>query len=155
MRSRRSRVIRRSVTKKRLRQLASSFVLVVAVLFIAASLWQIIAAVFGVAPVAHAAATPEEAACTAKLRTLEAALARASDVAAHEPDDAHARSAFEAAIAPEWNDEGAAEKTCSPTARSREAWAALLRLRRGYEGRSQKDARDVGPMRRDFETRLP
>ena len=144
------------MTKKRLRQLASSFVLVVALLFIAASTWQIIAAVFhlGFAPPARAA-TPEEAACTEKLRTLEAALERASDQAAHEPDDAHARSAFEAAIAPEWNDEPAAEKTCSATARSREAWAALLRLRRGLEGRSQKDARDVGPMRRDFETRLP
>ena len=142
------------MTKKRLRQLASSFVLVVAVLFIAASLWQIIAAVFGTAPPAKTA-TAEEAACTEKLRTLAAALERASDQAAHEPDDAHARSAFEAAIAPEWNDESAAEKTCSPTPRSREAWAALLRLRRGYEGRSQKDARDVGPLRRDFETRLP
>jgi len=142
------------VTKKRLRQLASSFVLVVAVLFITASMWQIIAAVFGTAPPAGKP-TAEEAACTEKLRTLEAALERASDKAAHEPDDAHARSAFEAAIAPEWNEESAAEKACSPTPRSREAWAALLRLRRGYEGRSQKDARDVGPMRRDFETRLP
>lgn len=154
MRSRRSRVIRKAVTKKRLRQLASSFVLVVAVFFIIASTWQIIVAVFGVSPPAGTA-TAEEAACTGKLRTLEAALVRASDKAAREPDDAHARSAFEAAIAPEWNDEAAAERTCSPTARSREAWAALLRLRRGYEGRSQKDARDVGPMRRDFETRLP
>jgi hypothetical protein len=143
-----------AVTKKRLRQLASLFVLVVAVLFIIISMSQIIAAVFGAAP-PRVAATPEESACTEKLRTLEAALSRASDRAAHEPDDAHARSVFEAAIAPEWDDEAAAEKTCSPTARSREAWAALLRLRRGYEGRSQKDARDVGPMRRDFETRLP
>ena len=144
------------MTKKRLRQLASGFVLVVAVAFIVASTWQIIAAVFGIGVVASTqAATPEEASCTAKLRTLASALERASDQAAHEPDDAHARSAFEAAIAPEWNDEVASEKLCSPTARSREAWAALLRLRRGYEGRSQKDARDVGPMRRDFETRLP
>ena len=154
MRSSRTRVIRRSVTKKRLRQLASGFVLVVAVPFVVASTWQLGVAVFGAAPPARAA-TPEEAACTDKLRTLEAALERASDRAAHEPDDAHARSAFEAAIAPEWNDEAAAEKACSPTDRSREAWAALLRLRRGLEGRSQKDARDVGPMRRDFETRLP
>ena len=154
MRSRQTRVIRMSVTKKRLRQLASGFVLVLAVPFIAASLWQLVSAVFGAAPPARAA-TPEEAACSAKLRTLEAALERASDKAAHEPDDAHARSAFEAAIAPEWNDESAAENTCSATGRSREAWAALLRLRRGFEGRSQKDARDVGPMRRDFETRLP
>jgi hypothetical protein len=142
------------VTKKRLKQLASGFMIAVAVPFIAASTWQIIVAVFGVAPTARAA-TAEEAACTEKLRTLEAALERASDKAAHEADDAHARNAFEAAIAPEWNDEAAAEKTCSPTPRTREAWAALLRLRRGLEGRSQKDARDVGPMRRDFETRLP
>ncbi len=142
------------MTKKRLRQLASSFVLVVAVLFTIASTWQIIVAVFGVGPPTRTA-TAEEAACTEKLRTLEAALVRASDKAAHEPDDAHARSVFETASAPEWNDAAAAERMCSPTARSREAWAALLRLRRGYEGRSQKDARDVGPMRRDFETRLP
>jgi hypothetical protein len=143
------------VTKKRLRQLASSFVLVVAVLFIVASTSQIIVAVFGMAPPVRGTATAEETTCTDKLRTLAAALERASDKAAHEPDDAHARSAFEAAIAPEWNDEAAAEQTCSRTSRTREAWAALLRLRRGYEGRSQKDARDVGPMRRDFETRLP
>jgi hypothetical protein len=142
------------VTKKRLRQLASGFVIALALPFIVLSTWQLTASTFGMAPAARAA-TGEEAACSNRLRTLEAALERASDKAAHEPDDAHARAMFESSIAPEWNDEAAVEKACDASARTREAWAALLRLRRGLEGRAQKDARDTGPMRRDFETRLP
>lgn len=142
------------MTKKRLRQLASGVVLAVAVPFIVWSTWQIVSAVYGVAPPARAS-TAEEATCTAKLRTLQAALERASDHASHEPDDAHAQAAFEAAIAPEWDEQGAAERACDTSPRGRDAWAALLRLRRGLEGRSKKDARDVGPLRRDLETRLP
>ncbi len=141
------------MTKKRLRQLASGVVLAVAVPFVAWSMWQIINVVFGVAPPARAS-TAEEAACTAKLRTLEAALERASDRAAHAPDDIHAQTTFDSAVSPEWDDQAAAERACD-TPRGHDAWAALLRLRRGLEGRSKKDARDVGPLRRDFETRLP
>jgi hypothetical protein len=142
------------MTKKRLRQLATGFMFALALPFVVLSTWQLVEATFS-GKVSARAATPEEAACTAKLKTLASALERASDTAAHEPDEDHAHRAFAAAILPEWNDEGAVETTCNTSPRSREAWAALLRLRRGLEGRSQKDARDVGPMRRDFETRLP
>jgi hypothetical protein len=143
-----------AMTKKRLRQLASGVVAAVAIPFIVWSTWQIIRVVYGGAP-PERMATAEEAACTAKLRTLQAALERASDRASREPDDAHAQAAFDAAVAPEWDEQAAAERTCDTTPRGRDAWAALLRLRRGLEGRSKKDARDIGPLRRDFETRLP
>ena len=142
------------MTKKRLRQLATGFMFALALPFIVLSTWQIIDTTFG-GKVTARAATPDEAACTAKLKTLASALERASDTAAHELDEDHAHRAFATAILPEWNDQAAAESACNSTERSREAWAALLRLRRGLEGRAQKDARDVGPMRRDFETRLP
>ncbi len=142
------------MTKKRLRQLSAIAMACVAVPFIVVSTWQIIEVVFGNAPPAKAA-TPEEAVCTDKLRTLAAALERASDRASHELDDARAEKAFAAAISPEWDDQASAERACDATPRGRDAWAALLRLRRGLESRSKKDARDVGPLRRDFETRLP
>ncbi len=142
------------MTKKRLRQLAAGFVMLLAVPFVIVSTWQIIDVVFGGAPPARKA-TADEVACADKLRTLASALERASDRASHEPDDAHAESAFEEAVSPEWDDQGSAEHACATTPRGRDAWAALLRLRRGLEGRSKKDARDVGPLRRDFETRLP
>jgi hypothetical protein len=142
------------MTKKRLRQLASFFMIALSIPFIVLSTWQLIETTFG-GKVSARAATPEEAVCTTKLKTLASALERASDAAAHETDEDHAHRAFAAAILPEWNDQASAETACNASPRGREAWAALLRLRRGLEGRSQKDARDVGPMRRVFETRLP
>ena len=140
-------------------------VLVVACLFIAASVWQIAAAVFYERPARAAPRTAEEiaseTACTARLRTLEAALDRGAEQAERatvtqpKPDESRARAAFDAALAPEWNDSASAEQLCAATPRSRDAWAALLRLRRGLEGIARKDAHEIGPLRRDFETRLP
>jgi len=136
------------VTKKRARAIASSAVLVVAVAFIAASLWQIVSAVFFHAPVALAK-TPDEAACSAELAKLERALDRASENTARTPD------AFSRALSPEWDDAARAESACGRTERGEDAWVSLLRLRHGLEGRAQKDLRDIEPLRRDFDARLP
>lgn len=153
---------------RRARAVASGVVLVVAVAFIVASTWQITATVFHTEPARARPPTPAEAVCVARLRVLEAALDRASRAAALESRNAAAASvadraasetraevAFEAALAPEWNERAGAEGACEATPRTKEAWAALLRLRRGLEGRVRKDAREIGPLRRDFETRLP
>ncbi len=143
------------MTKKRARALASGLIAALAVAFIVASVSQISVTIFGTAPPPAASATPEEAACSTKLRALDAALDRASDRASHAPDEAHAREAFATALAPEWNDEDNAERACESSARSKEAWASLTRLRHGLEGRAKRDGRDIAPLRRDFETRLP
>lgn len=149
---------------RRARRITAIAVLVVALAFVVSSTWQIISAVFFARPVPIRAETPDEIACVSGLRRLEAALERATDRAAHATmanapilttDEAHALEAFEAALAPEWDDQASVERTCSSTTRGKEAWAALLRLRRGLEGSARKDAHEIGPLRRDFETRLP
>ena len=136
------------MTKKRLRSIASGFVLVVAVAFVVSSVWQIIAAVFASAPVALAS-TPNEAACGAELRKLEAALDRASSRTARTPD------AFARELGPEWNDTAPAERVCAKTPHGRDAWVSLLRLRHALEARSQKDLRDIEPLRIELDARLP
>lgn len=151
---------------RRARAIAAGLVLVVALAFIVLSTWQVTEAVFWAAPARAQPETPAEAACVARLRTLEAALERAGAHATsagaparpsedYSASEARARKAFDDGLAPEWNDAASAEQACGASARSREAWAALLRLRRGLEGRASKDAREIGPLRRDFETRLP
>ncbi|HEY1955514.1 MAG TPA: hypothetical protein VGH28_07875 [Polyangiaceae bacterium] len=139
---------------RRARAVASASVLVVALAFVVTSVWQIADAVFG-----HAAPpkppSAEEAACSARLRTMEAALERGALAAAPAADESHALAAFDGALAPEWNDQASAENQCASSPRAKEAWAALVRLRRGLEGTARKDAHEIGPLRRDFETRLP
>lgn len=141
---------------RRARSVASASVLVVAVAFVASSTWQITSAVFA-RPLPMRAPTADEAACGARLRTMEAALDRASLAAhpSHPTDEAEALREFDAALAPEWDDRASAERLCDTSPRAKEAWAALLRLRRGLEGVARKDAHEIGPLRRDFETLLP
>jgi len=143
---------RRGPTKRQARAWVARTLIVIALVFIVVSVSQIIRAVFG-APRAEAATT-EDVTCGVKLRVLEAALERASDVAARAPEAA-ARAAFDKATSPDWDDPSSTEQLCASTSRSRDAWTALLRLRRTLEGRVEKDAREVDPVRRDFEARLP
>jgi hypothetical protein len=165
---------------RRARGVAAAAVLVVAIAFVASSAWQILAAVFYARPPHVRPPTPAEAECVVRLRSLEAALERGTDRATHatmakappEPGaadpatlaaqaaeraatEAEAHDAFEAALAPEWDDADSAKRACATTPRAREAWAALLRLRRGLEGGARKQAHEIAPLRRDFETRLP
>ena len=139
---------------RRARAIASVSVLVVAVAFVVSSTWQIAATVFGHPPPPRVP-TADEAACSARLRTMETALERGAVAAAPAPDESHALATFTGALAPEWNDQAGAESLCSSSPRAKEAWAALLRLRRGLEGTARKHAHEIGPLRRDFETRLP
>ncbi len=140
------------MTKKRARWLTVAAFFVLAIVFIVASVSQIIRAVF-VASHAHEVATAGDLACGDRLKTLAVALDRASERAGRVPE-AHARATFVQALSPEWDDSAAAESACT-SARGKDAWSALLRLRRTLEGRSEKDAREVEPVRRDFEARLP
>src|SRR5271156_6058276 len=103
------------MTKRRARAIASGFVLVIATAFIVSSMWQIIVAAIGEHPGALAK-TPDEAACSAALTKLVAALDRASTTTARVPD------AFDRALAPEWNDAPRAQETCEKTQRGKDAW---------------------------------
>lgn len=141
------------MTKKQARAWMARAIIVVALVFIVASVSQIIKAVFGGGSHTEAATT-EDLDCASKLRVLEAAVERASNRAARAPE-ARARTVFDEATSPEWDDAKATERLCSSTTRSRDTWTALLRLRRTLEGRAEKDAREVDPVRRDFEARLP
>ncbi len=140
---------------KRARTMTARVLIVVAIAFIVASTWQVAAALFFQAPAPAGQRTESDEACNAALQKLAGALDRASDRAGRATDEAQANVLFEQSTTPEWNDSGAAERLCASSPRGRDAWSSLLRLRRALEGRSQKDAREIGPVRRDFETRLP
>src|SRR5271169_7086889 len=90
------------VTKKQARAWMARAIIVIALIFIVASVSQIIRAVFGGGSHAEAA-TSEDLDCASKLRVLEAAIERASDRAARAPE-ARARAAFDEATLPEWDD---------------------------------------------------
>ena len=138
---------------KRAKTVVSSVVLLVATAFVVSSAWQLTAAVFTRAP-AVGPADPRLVACSEQLRPLAAALDRGADRAGLQSDPASAMRAFEVALDPEWQKAAAAERACSETAAGAEAYASLLRLRRGLEGHARRAVSDIAPLRRDFEARL-
>jgi hypothetical protein len=108
---------------------ALGVVLVVAVVFIGASVWNIIPAVFG-ANIQPLPAGPEgslERTCADGVRRLEHGL-------------------------PGWQDAAGVETACSASSAGLDAWAALLRLRSAGQ---QLSPGDLAPLKRDVEAHLP
>jgi hypothetical protein len=137
-------------------------VIVVAVVFIASSTWQIARAVFPeLAPGGGTASleSPGHRACAAGLRDLAEALDRAasgvvtSSVSEGAPEESAA--AFRRGLSPEWNTAADVERSCSATAEGQDAWAALERLRSAEEQLTRRSRGELGPLRRDLAAHLP
>jgi hypothetical protein len=131
----------------------SGLVLLVATAFVLSSAWQLTRAVFLNSP-PSGPADPRLVRCSERLRPLASALDRAADHASAQLEAASAMRAFDAALDPEWQGIGEAERICGESPAGAEAYASLLRLRRGLEGHARRAVSDIGPLRRDFEARL-
>ncbi|MCL2448793.1 MAG: hypothetical protein FWD17_07600 [Polyangiaceae bacterium] len=140
---------------------ARALILVVAVLFIGSSAWQLVRALFfgnaGAPPAATAVLDP---ACADGLRRLASALDRAaasvaappSQSAMAQPEDAVAL--FRRDLSPEWDREGAVKQACATGARGEEAWASLTRLRSAHEQLVRGRHAELAPLRHDLAAQL-
>lgn len=130
------------------KRVALVVVIVVSVVFIGASAWQIIPAVFGAAITPIPAASPGSPArtCAEGVRRLERALERAADAAGS--------ASFEARLRPEWDDKAEIERACSQSSEGIDAWAALARLRSAEEQLAPRTG-ELSTLRRDVIAHLP
>jgi hypothetical protein len=108
---------------------ALGVILVVAVIFVGASVWTIVPPVFGanLHPLPAAAEGTPERTCAAGVRRLERGL-------------------------PTWQDAGGVESACAQSSAGLDAWASLLRLKAGTQLLPEAE---LEPLRRDVEAHLP
>jgi hypothetical protein len=131
------------------KRLALVLVITVSVVFIGASAWQIIPAVFGVGFTPLPAAPPGTPAhaCAEGVRRLEQALDRAADAAGS--------ASFPSRLEPEWGDRAAVEQACGQSPEGVSAWASLVRLRSAEEQLAPGGGGELVPLRRDVIAHLP
>jgi len=132
------------------RRIGTLAVAFVAVPFIVSSAYQIIVALFELAP-SHQA---PPAACVAGIRSLAGALDEASSKATREIDQASAKRVFDQSLTSAWSGSDDTEKTCSSTPEGAEAFASLARLRRAHEDALFRRANDVDRLHQALEARL-
>jgi hypothetical protein len=145
----------------RAKRAALAIVMVVSVVFIGSSTWQIIPAVFGVGfepiPSGAAAGSPE-AQCGAGIHSLAQALDRVGDrmsSLATAEDDSTIMASLRPALSPEWDRADTVRAVCDSAAGGPSAWAALERLRVAEEQSGRLDRDAVSSVRRDVTAHLP
>lgn len=139
---------------KRARNAVIVALVVIASAFVLSTAWQIISTVFDLHPVALPSTVAEDD-CAHRVRALEAALDRASAAATRAHDEASANKTFEAELLPEWSLAGDARTVCEREPNGTAAYAALLQLRKGLEGRARHDVAETGALRQALHERLP
>jgi hypothetical protein len=130
------------------KRIALVVVIVISVVFIGASAWQIVPAVFGAAITPIPAAAPGSPArtCAEGVRRLELALERAANAAGS--------ASFQTQLQPEWDDGAAIEGACSQSSEGIDAWAALARMRSAEEQLAPRTG-ELSSLRRDVIAHLP
>lgn len=128
--------------------MALVIVIVVAIVFIGSSAWQIVPAVFGVAIDPIPPSPPGSAArtCAEGVRRLEQALDRAADAAGS--------ASFQARLQPEWGQRSTIEGACAASREGVAAWAALERMRSAEEQLAPRTG-EMASLRRDVIAHLP
>jgi hypothetical protein len=123
-------------------------VIAISVVFIAASAWQIVPAVFGagITPLPSAAPGSPARTCAEGVRRLAGALERAQGAAGS--------GSFAERLAPEWNDQAEVERACGQSSEGVDAWAALSRMRSAEEQLAPQRS-DLGSLHRDVLAHLP
>jgi hypothetical protein len=116
--------------------LAASFVVLTTV--------EITEGVFGSTPPAPLA----DGACSQQLRGLAMAVERGIAASARLPSGEGAAAQYREALLPEWAEEGAIEARCASEPTGSDAFATVLRLRRGGEELARRQAGELGPIRR-------
>ena len=148
-----------TLAQKRATRLVHGLFLALAIVFVGVSACEIIGAALGLFGEALGAeAGPARVAagreCGEGLRQLAAALERAALEAFTANDETTAISRFHAGLLPEWEGLQAVEARCADR-RGRDAFAALLRLRRVQEGFVRRQIVEIAPLRRDVSAYLP
>jgi hypothetical protein len=118
------------------RRIATLAVITVAVLFIGASTWQVVSALFGldVRPMPDGPPGSAPRTCAEGVRALS--------LAAEPP-------------ASSWDTGGSLYRACAATPRGLDTWAALLRLRMAREQLPHAGPAELDPLRRDVWAHLP
>lgn len=125
-------------------------------LFVLSSTWQLMIGTFGMGTKALSVVLdPNATACADGVRRLTGALDRAMGKASVADSERSALDAFEANLAPEWNDETAVASQCESHPHGRDAFSALLRLRRTEEAFVRRQVVEIAPVRRDVQAYLP
>jgi hypothetical protein len=139
---------------RRGRSIVSALFVGVVSVFIVITTAQLGLGVFGKTASKAGAGVAPPAACIAGISRLTPALDRALGASSPIADDSAALAAFAAATLPEWNDSQNIESACSTTPEGKDAFAAVLRLRRAEEALLHRDVAELSPMRRDVEAYL-
>lgn len=139
---------------KRARNAVIAALVVLASAFVVSTTWQIISSVFDLHPVPLPSTVAEDD-CAHRLRALEAALDRASAAATRASDETAANKTFQAELLPEWSLVSDAQTVCEREPNGTAAYAALLQLRKGLEGRARHDVAETGALRQALHERLP
>ncbi|MEO6417929.1 MAG: hypothetical protein ABIP39_00880 [Polyangiaceae bacterium] len=127
-----------------------------ATLFVLASTWQLMIGTFGMGTKPLSVELdPEAKACADGVRKLAGALDRAMAKASAADSEKSAVDAFEAGLAPDWNEETAISSQCESHPHGRDAFSALLRLRRTEEGFVRRQVVEIAPVRRHVQAYLP
>ncbi|MGH7296206.1 MAG: hypothetical protein ACRELB_14790 [Polyangiaceae bacterium] len=123
-------------------------VILVSIVFIGASAWQIIPAVFGarIAPLPDGPAGSPARVCAEGVRRLATALDRAQGSAGS--------GSFAASLEPEWASQAEVEAACRQSPEGVGAWAALVRMRSAEEQLAPRTGA-IEPLRRDVIAHLP
>ncbi len=148
---------RLAALRKRVRSIVYGAYVAFAILFILLSITSLVDGVFHTtaAPLSSSTPTPDTKICVDGVRSLTAALDRGRLAAAAKRESADLKQAFDAALAPDWDDEARLSVACGHDPRGADAFAALLRLRRAEEGFLGREIAEIAPLRRDVEAYLP
>jgi hypothetical protein len=157
-----SQSARAALGRARGKRAAHAVVLVIAILFIGSSTWQIVGSLFGrpsrvYRSPSRAALTPAARTCAAGIQQLADALDRAGPgVAASNPRGGEVPSApFTRAMPPEWDHAAEVRQRCESFAGGEDAWAALERLRSAQEQLARHGQAELEELRRDLAAHLP
>ncbi len=135
------------------RIVSAAFVGVVSV-FIVITTVQVGRGVFGKgAPSANGGIAPPPA-CVAGIARLDAALDRAMMTTSRITEEDAVTPAFAQSTLPEWNESPKVEEDCNATPEGKEAFAAILRLRRAEESLLHRQVGELSPMKQDVEAYL-
>ncbi len=125
-------------------------------IFVLSSTWQLMIGTFGMGTKPLSVELdPDATACADGVRRLAGALDRGMAKASAADSERSALLAFEGSLAPEWDEEKAVAAQCESRPRGRDAFSAVLRLRRTEEGFVRRQVVEIAPVRRDVQAYLP
>jgi hypothetical protein len=129
-----------------------------ATVFMLLSVAQLVMGVFGVRVGSSGLVGPAPlpaGACATGLRGLDGAIGRALGAASRVGTDHEAVAAFRSALSPEWDREPDVARACEAEPHGSEAYAAVLRLRRGGEDLARRQVVELAPLRQNVSAYLP